>query len=317
MRQPRRAERTLAGQRARLKAAEARTFAHYGIEASSELVVLEDPPIGVRVVRCGQGPATVLLHGASLTAVVWAPLVPHLPDRSIFLVDLPGCGLSDPFDYTGVDIAAHQGAFVGGVLDALGLQRAALVGASLGGMLALRFALERPERVTGLALVSAPALALPGARVPLPMRLGSGRLGRIMSRLEPPPSAAMTRRMLALVGGRASVRDGPDALFDALGAAMVLAGPTNLSAAAAMLRGSHPLPGIQLTDDDLRGCEVPVQLVWGSHDKVQGPDAAVRAAGVLPDAQVEILPGGHGIWLEHPARCGELLTDFLSSAERR
>lgn len=306
----------MAGQRARLQTAESAVFAHYGIETSSEIVHLDDPPIDARVVRCGRGPATVLLHGASLTTAVWAPLLPHLPDRSLYLVDLPGCGLTDPFDYTGVDLARHQTAFVGAVLDAIGLPRASLIGSSLGGMFALRFALEQPDRIAGLALVSAPGPALPGARVPLPMRMASGRLGRLMSTMAPPPSAATTRRMLALVGGRASVRDGPDALFDALGAALVLAGPTNLSAAPAMFRGRAPHPHIQITDDDLRRCAVPVQIIWGEQDRIQGPDAALRAAGLLPDAHVEVLPGGHAIWLEHPTRCGQLLTRFFTGLER-
>lgn len=60
---------------------------------------------------------------------------------------------------------------------------------------------------------------------------------------------------------------------------------------------------------------MPVQFIWGEQDKVQGPDAAIRAAALLPHAQVEILPGGHGIWLEHPARCGHLLTRFLAEVE--
>lgn len=91
--------------------------------ATSEPLVLADPQLTTRVVRVGAGPPTVLFHGGTLTSTVWAPLLPHLPGRSLFLVDLPGCGLADPFDYAVVDLAAHQTAFVGSVLDALGLER--------------------------------------------------------------------------------------------------------------------------------------------------------------------------------------------------
>lgn len=307
----------IARQRARLEAAEPAVFAHYGIEATSAPLALKDPPSMTRVVRCGQGPPVVLLHGSSMTATVWAPLLPHLEGRSLYLVDLPGCGMSDRFDYSGVDIAAHQSAFVGSVLDSLGLRRAALVGSSLGGMFALRYALEQPARVSALALVSAPALALPGAHVPFPMSMASSRrLGRLMNAMTPPPSPRMMRRLLAMIGGKASVRDIPEAMFDALGAAMALAGPTNASMGPEMFRRGTPHAHIPVTDDELAGCQVPVQFIWGQNDKVQPPQAAKRAAELLPDARVETLPGGHGIWFDVPDRCGELLTEFLRDTEQ-
>jgi pimeloyl-ACP methyl ester carboxylesterase len=301
----------LASQRERLRAAESAAFAHYGLQVEPRFLTLADPSLTVRVLQVGAGPATVYFHGANMAAAVWAPLLPHVPDRTAYLVELPGCGLSDPLDYADLDVVAHQRAFVGSVLDALGLERAALVGASLGGSYALRFALAQPERVTALSVLTAPAVALPGARVPAMMAFASGRIGRTLQARMPPPSGAMTRRMLAGVTGKRAVREGPDALYDALGAGMTLAAAAAASAGPAMFRGRSPHPHLAVTDDELRGCEVPVQFVWGADDVVQGPDAATRAAGLLPDARVEVLPGGHAIWFDDPARCGALLTGFL------
>ncbi|MEX2619074.1 MAG: alpha/beta hydrolase [Egibacteraceae bacterium] len=303
-------------ERARLGAAEAAVFAHYGVDASSESLSVDDPPLVTRVVRCGRGAPTVLFHGGGMTATVWTPLLPHLPARSLNLIDLPGCGLADAFDYTCVDLAEHQAAFVGSVLDALGLQRAALVGSSLGGMYALRFTLQQPERVTALSLISAPAFALPGARIPFPMSLSSNRLlGRLMTALAPSPTPRMMRRVLAMIGGKQGLEGVPEALFDALGAAMALAGPTTASLGPESFRWSRPHPHLVVTDQELTNCHVPVQLIWGDTDKVQSPDAGIRAVELLPDGRIEILPGGHGIWFDAPARCGELLTDFLRSVE--
>jgi pimeloyl-ACP methyl ester carboxylesterase len=302
-------------QRARLQAAEDETFAYYGVEASSEPLVLAEPSLTTRVVRVGSGPPTVLFHGSTLTSTVWAPLLPHLPGRSLHLVDLPGCGLADPFDYTGVDLASHQTAFVGSVLDALGLGRAALIGASMGGWFALRSAIERPERVIAAALVTAPAIALPGAVVPLPMALTSTWLGRRLAGLTPPPSARMTRRMLATIGGDGSVDDVPDALFDALGAATSLAVPS--STTLELYRWRTPHAHLQVTEAELAACRPPVLLLWGADDKVQPPEAGAWAAKLLPQGRLEVLPGGHGLWLEHPQRCGQLLTGFLHGAEHQ
>jgi pimeloyl-ACP methyl ester carboxylesterase len=302
-------------QRARLQAAEAAAFAHYGVEATSEPLVLDDPLLTTRVVRVGSGPPTVLFHGSALASTVWAPLLPHLPGRSLYLVDLPGCGLADPFDYRGADLASHQTAFVGSVLDALGLERTSLIGASMGGWFALRVAIERPERVTAAALVTAPALALPGALLPVSMALPNTWLGRRMAGIGPPPSIRMTRRMLATIGGNGSVAEAPDALFDALGAAMALAAPSY--ATLDICRWRTPHPHLQITEPELATCRPPSLLLWGEDDKVQSPEAGEWAARLLPHGRLEVLPGGHGLWFEQPERCGQVLTEFLQGCERR
>jgi pimeloyl-ACP methyl ester carboxylesterase len=307
-------ERRRVEQRARLQAAEAVTFAHYGIDATTEPLVLTEPDLTTRVVRMGTGPPTVLFHGGALTSTVWAPLLPHLPGRSLHLVDLPGCGLADPFDYRGVELASHQTAFVGSVLDALGLERASLIGASMGGWFALRFAIERPDRTIATALVSAPAVALPGALMPVPMALTSTWLGRRIGAISPPPSVRMMRRTLASIGGNDSVAEAPAPMFDALGAATALAAPSY--ATLDLCRWRTPHAHLQITEEELGACRTPMLLVWGEDDKVQLPAAGEWAARLLPHGRLEVLPGGHGLWFEHPERCGQLLTEFLQDCER-
>ncbi len=302
-------------QRRRLQTAEAAAFAHYGVEATSEPLVLADPPLTTRVVRVGSGAPTVLFHGGALSSTVWVPLLPYLPGRSLHLVDLPGCGLADPFDHHGVDLAEHQGAFVGSVLDALGLERAALVGASLGGWYALRFAIGHADRVVAAALITAPAVALPGSRMPVPMAVTSTWLGRRLGRLGPPPSARMTRRMLASIGGDGSVAEAPEALFDALGAAMALSVPS--AATLDLCRWRTPHARLQVSEAELAACQPPVLLLWGEDDVVQSPESGRQAASLLPRGRLEVLPGGHGLWFEHPERCGRLVTDFLEGSEHQ
>jgi pimeloyl-ACP methyl ester carboxylesterase len=176
--------------------------------------------------------------------------------------------------------------------DALGLERAALVGASMGGWFALRFAIERAERVVALALVTAPAIALPGSLVPVPMALTSTWLGRRLAAITPPPSARMTRRMLASIGGDGSAAGVPDVLFDALGAAMALG--VQSSATLELYRWRTPHPHLQVSEAELTACRPPVLLVWGEHDKVQPPEAGEWAARLLRQGRLEVLPGGHG-----------------------
>lgn len=57
--------------------------------------------------------------------------------------------------------------------------------------------------------------------------------------------------------------------------------------------------------------------MWGDRDVVQGPASAAVATEALPNSHLEVLAGGHGLWFEHPQRCGELITGFLASPEPR
>jgi 3-oxoadipate enol-lactonase len=112
----------------------------------------------------GAGPPVVLLHNGLMDARMWDELVPLLaPERRVLRYDLRFFGRSSrtpgPFSERD-DLAA--------VLDAAGVERAALVGNSLGGRIALDFALERPERATALLLAAAPigGLSLDGVYAP-------------------------------------------------------------------------------------------------------------------------------------------------------
>ena len=102
----------------------------------------------------GSGPPLVLLHGGLGDSGLWEPVVPLLAERfRVIRSDLRFFGRS-----TGPAAPWSWHEDVIGVLDALGIERATLVGLSLGGRIAIDTALAHPERLTALALV-APGLA--------------------------------------------------------------------------------------------------------------------------------------------------------------
>src|SRR5919107_2659723 len=108
-------------------------------------VIIEERNINVdglpvRYLTGGEGTPLVLLHALGESALDWRWVLPCLSrTHRVYAVDLPG------FGYSGKPSAAYSPAFfarfVGAYLDALGLERAALVGNSLGGLVALRLAL--------------------------------------------------------------------------------------------------------------------------------------------------------------------------------
>lgn len=113
--------------------------------------------------RRGKGTPLVLLHGYPLDRHLWDEVVPLLEDTfDVIIPDLRGFGESTTVDtpYTMEDYASD----IAGLLDQLGIQKAAIAGHSMGGYVALAFARLYPERISGLGLVSSQASADPPDR---------------------------------------------------------------------------------------------------------------------------------------------------------
>jgi pimeloyl-ACP methyl ester carboxylesterase len=106
----------------------------------------------------GKGSAVVLLHGFGDTGDMWAPLAAVLvKDHLVIVPDLRGMGLSEHPD-TGYT-KKNQAVDIAGVMDALKVQRAALVTHDIGNMVGYALAVQFPERITRWAVIDAP---LPG-----------------------------------------------------------------------------------------------------------------------------------------------------------
>jgi pimeloyl-ACP methyl ester carboxylesterase len=88
--------RTIGKLEGRIRDAERNLFAAVGADVEEFFVELAKTGLRVRVLSHGRGPAVVLLHGASESAAIWAPLFTRLGRFRLLAVDLPGHGLSDP-----------------------------------------------------------------------------------------------------------------------------------------------------------------------------------------------------------------------------
>jgi pimeloyl-ACP methyl ester carboxylesterase len=285
----------------------------------SRRVRLADPPVEVRVLETGDGPPLVLVHGSGMTASTWAPLMPHLKRYRLIAFDLPGFGLSDRFDYSGRPLREHAVAQLTSLLDALGLDRVTLSGTSLGGMWALSMAVAAPHRVTALASLGVPAVALPGMHGdPFFSALSTPGLRQLVARIGS-PTVAITRRSLAsgAVGRRAAER-APDGFFEVVHEGMRLPGfrTAMLTHMWLAMRLGRPLPENFLSDAELRQIAAPVLMIWGEEDPYGRPDIGRRATDLIPDAHLEIIPGRHAPFLDDPARCATLINDLVNRAPR-
>lgn len=292
------------------EAAQAALLAEYGVVAKERRIRLADPPLSVHVLEAGAGEPVLLVHGSGMSAATWTPLLARLRSRRAVAVDLPGFGLSDPHDYRGRSLRCHAVSQLSSILDALGLDRAPIVGTSLGAMWALCFALDEPKRVSAVVGLGVPAVALAGMRSdPFFRAMTLPWLGKLVARIPPPPTTATTRRATAKVLGHDALDRTPDAFFEVVRAGMRMPGwrqamSTHLNLA---LRAGRQRPENILADDELRRIAAPVLLIWGADDVYGAPQIADRALKLIPDARIEVLAGGHVPFLNDAERCATLI----------
>ncbi len=245
--------------------------------------------------EAGDGDVVVFLHGLGGSRTAWEPQLAALSDRWRCVAwDLPGYGASPPLDGP-LTFPALADA-VGQLLDGLGVERAPLVGLSLGGMVALHTALDHPDRVSGLALLDTSSAF--GGDGTDPDAWRAARLAPLDAGRTP---ADMAVDVLTSVGGPALT----GAALDAATSAMARISPDGLRAAVDCLP-THDVRG------RLGEIRVPTLVVVGELDEETPPAYSRALADGIPGARLEIVAGaGHVSNLEQPASVNRLLADFL------
>ena len=288
-------------------------LAKSGVRADSRYVTLSAPAVRTHVITAGAGEPVVLFHGGSSVAASWIPLLANLAGRfRVYAPDRPGCGLTDKFNYLGVAMREHAVAFVGGVMDGLGLERAALAGNSMGGYFALVFALAQPERVTRLALLGEPAGSAPKIRWTHRLIGTRGVNGLLYSTVMKPGPEATRRTFERLLV--ADIRRVNQPYLDCMSAAAEI--PGAVESWITMVENSSSWTGASKLTYTLRPelgrLHQPALVLWGDKDSFGPPSLGAEMARLMPSARLEVLPGaGHLPWVDQPERTAELLAAFL------
>lgn len=292
---------------------QAELLRYYDVPARSRYVEIERPRMRVHLLEAGAGEPLVLIHGGDGEAALWAPLMAALgEDFSMYALDRPGCGLSDPFDYRDVDLRRHARDFVTSALDALGLESATLVACSMGGYFALTTALDRPERVRRLALVGMPVGMPSGA--PLPLRLIAGVPGlsrRFMSsRASVEAQRAQYKQMFGM--------DDPGAIPEPYLRSRVagVSIPATQDTWAVLLRRIAGLRGIRpgmYLGEELAGIAAPTLVLWGERDMAPVEEGERESARIAQAQFVAMTGLGHHPFLEAPDETARLIREFVDS----
>ena len=293
--------------------AQRRLFEAYGLEPRSRFVELDEPRIRTHVIEAGAQDAAVPLvfvHGTAAFGAFFAPLLGQLDDVRIITFDRPGYGLSGPFRYTESNVQRTVVDVLVGVLDELEIERADVVGHSMGGHTGILFALAHPDRLRRLALLGS-VPAFPGTTPPFEIRLSTvPGLNRLLRRLQKSGEAGVLE-IADIFGDRDVIEEHP-AFIRAIAAheADAEAAKTGASEFAALLsiRGWHP--SIRLDEDTLRELQSPVTIVWGDHDTLGGPDAVRAGVAAIPNVRFETVTAGHIPFLAHPERCARVIHEM-------
>jgi pimeloyl-ACP methyl ester carboxylesterase len=267
---------------------------------------VHDVIVGGRVVRYvdyGEGSPLLLVHGMAGSWQTWLLNLEALgAEHRVIAVDLPGFGGSEPLP-AGAGFSGYL-TTLRGLLDELGIDRAAVFGHSLGGLVALSFAAARPERTACLVLVSAGGVALSAAR--LRVIQAAFWLFRLVL-LTPGVRRALVRGN----GGRFVLspavhhwRALPVALVDQMMPRAIGAGFME-----AVRLGSE-----QLRELAPERVDVPVLLAWGRQDRILPLAAARDLVARLHQAQLVVLDDvGHCAMFEAADEFDALALDFLEN----
>jgi pimeloyl-ACP methyl ester carboxylesterase len=261
----------------------------------------------------GSGPAIVLVHGVASSSRTWRQVMPRLAERfTVVAPDLLGHGASAKLrgDYS-------LGAHASGIRDlmlALGIDRATLVGHSLGGGVSMQFAYQFPERIERLVLVGSGGLGeevslllrmltLPGAEYILRLGCrpefsraisrGTGWLGKIGIR--PSPLAEEIWNGYVSLG----TRDSRNAFLHTLRAVVDITGQR-----------------VSATDRLYLAHEVPTLIVWGDRDPLIPVAHGRSAHRVLKDSVLKVYKDvGHFPHFDEPERFVDDLVGFIDTTE--
>lgn len=276
--------------------------------------VLESSP-GAAGQRSPTRDAILLVHGVGAWAENWRAVMPALAatGRRVVAVDLPGFGESQRpgrVSYFGPENAFYP-RFVLATMDALGLDRAHLMGNSLGGAIVGMVALTSPERIRSVTLVAGGGL---GIEVAWPLRAcclpGMGLFARLPFRAS---SAHASVRTLFYDPARIPAEMYREAVRYGLPSFPEF---VRVMAAGLDLRGVRPA----LRDAWLARASRyagPVLVVWGREDTVIPAHHATDVHRILPQAQVRLIDRcGHVPMIECPEEFLEAVVPFLDRAER-
>lgn len=257
--------------------------------------------------EAGSGHPLILLHGSGPGATGWSNFGGNLPQLAehfrVFALDMPGWGASDPCPVERLDHVDAALQF----MDALGLDKSAFIGNSMGGITAVRLAAEQPSRVSHLITMGA-ALN----RGPRLFGAGDGPTEglKILVEAYRTPTTDVMMRLVEIM------------CFDKRFASAELcreraeaanARPEHLRNALDGLPRGWPAPKFASLEQIAR-IAAPSLLIHGRDDRVVHWEHSLHLVSHIPDSRLVLINRcGHWAMIEHAAEFNRLVIDFVGN----
>jgi len=247
------------------------------------------------VSEIGSGPPCVLVHGLGEDHRAWRRVVPVLAlDRRVIMYDVRGHGGSSNGRAKGT--LAQLGSDLAALLGALDIERAPVVGFSMGGLIGARCAIDHPDSVGALALVSTSPIVGDGAAAWYAERAQLGQDGA------PELTSILARDTEALFRQKRDLDEGLRIRLEAT------RDPRGFGNACAALVALNKAPII----DELARVDVPALVVVGADDHHTSPEMAKALLAAVPGAEQCAVPhAGYSVPAEQGSQLARALLRWL------
>lgn len=273
-------------------------------ESTSRMVVTRRWAIHVNEAGVGHDETIILLHGSGPGATGWSNFSQNIPALAehyrVIAVDMPGWGESDPVTWQERD---HSTALLD-LMDALEIDKATIIGNSMGGGTTLRFGYEHPERVHRLITM--------GSSSGAPTLMGPAGLTeglKVLQKGYRQPSFETMKELVQVMTFDSA--NATDELIQGR-ADTVLAHPEH---AQNFIDGTGKKPVVELDHARLREIAVPTLLFHGRDDRVVHFEHSLRLTSLVPNSRLYLINGcGHWLQTEHAQEFTDQVLQFLRTS---
>ena len=278
------------------------------MEADIKSNYIKAGEINTHYLVAGEGPAIILLHGGGNDWREWKLNIGPLSEcYSVYVPDLPGFGVSDKpkADYTVIYFVSFLSHFA----EALGLEQFSLVGNSLGGGIALGFALEFPNKVEKLVVVDSLCL---GRGIRFLARLAA--LSFLVKSWMKPSKGRIRRGLRKAIYNRQLITEGlVDELYQMQSIPGAKEAQLSIARSLMSLRGQRTV-----FLDRLPEIMAPTLIIWGKQDRILPMAHAYAAHKLIKGSKLHIFGNcGHSPQREKAEEFNQLVIEFLGSKEGR
>lgn len=268
--------------------------------------VVDTPNYSMHYHEAGDGPVFILLHGSGPGVSGWSNFKGNFPVFAktfrTLIVDMPGFGMSSMPEFTKA-YPQHAADAVLELMDTIGIERASLLGNSMGGFVATELAVAAPDRVERLVMMGPGGLFVP---ITSPDRSEGSKA--LQAFLAEPTREHMVAWVDTMVANTSVVSD--ELIDERLANALkpgVLDATKQIFGSLMQFPRDVPLFALAHT------VQHPTLITWGRDDRMLPLDGALLAARRMPNAELHTFPNcGHWAQVERKDEFERLVTEFLT-----